>query len=79
MIGAGIFSILGVVASVSGTALPLAFLIGGLAAYAYAKLGTRYPSTGGSVQFLVEGLGDGLLTGGLNIFQYLSYVISIAL
>ena len=83
MIGAGIFSILGVVATVSGTALPVAFLIGGgvalLAAYSYAKLGVRYPSAGGSVQFLVQGLGDGVLTGGLNIFQYLAYVISIAL
>jgi amino acid transporter len=83
MVGAGIFSILGVVATVSGTALPLAFLIGGavalLAAYSYAKLGVRYPSAGGSVQFLVQGLGDGRLTGGLNIFQYLAYVISIAL
>ena len=83
MIGAGIFSILGVVAEVSGSALPLSFLIGGivalLAAYSYAKLGATYPSTGGSVQFLVQGLGDGILTGGLNVFQYLAYVISIAL
>jgi amino acid transporter len=83
MIGAGIFSILGVVASVSGTALPVSFAIGGvvalLAAYSYVKLGVRYPSAGGSVQFLVQGLGDGVLTGGLNIFQYLAYVISIAL
>jgi amino acid transporter len=83
MIGAGIFSILGVVATVSGTALPLSFVIGGLvavlAAYSYTKLGVRYPSAGGSVQFLVQGLGDGVLTGGLNIFQYLAYVISIAL
>lgn len=39
MIGAGIFSILGVVASISGPALPLSFAIGGvvagLAAYSY--------------------------------------------
>ena len=83
MIGAGIFSILGVVAQVSGPALPLSFAIGGvvalLAAYSYAKLGVRYPSVGGSVQFLVESLGDGVLTGGLNVFQYLAYVISMAL
>lgn len=83
MIGAGIFSILGVVATVSGSALPVAFAIGGvvalLAAYSYAKLGARYPSVGGSVQFLVEGLRDGILSGGLNIFQYLAYIISIAL
>ena len=63
--------------------MPLAFIIGGvvalLAAYSYVKLGVRYPSAGGSVQFLVQGLGGGVLTGGLNIFQYIAYVISIAL
>ena len=45
MIGAGIFSVLGVVASVSGTALPVSFVIGGvvaiLSAYSYVKLGVR--------------------------------------
>src|SRR5918911_161907 len=83
MIGAGIFSILGVVAGVSGTALPVSFVIGGgvalLAAYSYLKLGIRYPSVGGASQFLVEEYGDGLLSGALNIFQYLAYVIAIAL
>src|SRR5919199_979461 len=83
MIGAGIFSILGVVAGVSGTGLPLSFVLGGvvaiLAAYSYLKLGIRYPSVGGASQFLVEEYGDGLLSGALNIFQYLAYVIAIAL
>src|SRR5215208_4182158 len=83
MIGAGIFSILGVVASVSGTALPVSFVIGGavaiLAAYSYLKLGVRYPSVGGASQFLVEEYGDGLRSGALNIFQYFAYIIAIAL
>ncbi|HZB81260.1 MAG TPA: hypothetical protein VE288_00240 [Rubrobacteraceae bacterium] len=83
MIGAGIFSVLGVVATVSGTALPLSFLIGGaiasLAAYSYTKLGVRYPSVGGAVQFLVEGFGDGLVSGAINIFQYFGFIIAIAL
>lgn len=83
MIGAGIFSILGVVAGVSGTALPVSFVIGGvvalLAAYSYVKLGVRYPSVGGASQFLVEEFGDGLFSGALNIFQYFAYVIAIAL
>ena len=43
MIGAGIFSILGVVAHISGSAMPLSFAIGavvaGFAAYGYAALG----------------------------------------
>src|SRR5919202_2789788 len=83
MIGAGIFSILGVVAGVSGTALPVSFVIGGvvaiLAAYSYLKLGVRYPSVGGASQFLVEEYGDGLRSGALNIFQYFAYVIPIAI
>ena len=83
MIGAGIFSILGVVAGVSATALPVSFVIGGfvaiLAAYSYLKLGVRYPSVGGASQFLVEEYGDGLRSGALNIFQYFAYVIAIAL
>src|SRR5437764_14979998 len=83
MIGAGIFSILGVVAQVAGSALPVSFLVGGvvalLATYSYAKLGVRYPSAGGAVQFLVEGLGDNVLSGGLNTFQWIGYVITLAL
>jgi amino acid transporter len=83
MIGAGIFSILGVVAGVSGTALPVSFVIGGavaiLTAYSYLKLGVRYPSVGGASQFLVEEYGDGLRSGALNIFQYFAYIIAIAL
>src|SRR5919112_6345862 len=83
MIGAGVFSILGVVAGVSGSALPVSFVLGGvvalLAAYSYLKLGVRYPSVGGGSQFLVEEYGDGLLSGALNIFQYFAYIIAIAL
>src|ERR687886_1973809 len=83
MIGAGIFSILGVVAGVSGTALPVSFVIGGvvaiLAAYSYLELGVHYPSVGGASQFLVEEYGDGLRSGALNIFQYFAYIIAIAL
>ena len=83
MIGAGIFSILGVVAGVSGTALPVSFVMGGvvaiLSAYSYVKLGIRYPSVGGASQFLVEEFGDGLFSGALNIFQYFAYIIAIAL
>ena len=83
MIGAGIFSILGVVAKVSGSALPISFAIGGivalLAGYSYLKLGQRFPSVGGAVQFLVQGFGDGIFSGALNIFQYIGYVIALAL
>jgi amino acid transporter len=83
MIGAGIFSILGVVAQAAGTAMYLSFLIGGvvalLSSYSYAKLGARYPSAGGAVEFLVQGFGDGVLSGGINIYMWIGYVIALAL
>lgn len=83
MIGAGIFSILGVVAAAAGNAMWLSFLIGGLVAlfstYSYAKLGARFPSAGGAVQFLVEGWGEGSISGSINIFMWIGYIISIAL
>lgn len=83
MIGAGIFSILGVVAEAAGPAMWISFLIGGIIAlfstYSYAKLGATYPSAGGPVEFLVQGWGKGTLSGGINIFMWLGYIISIAL
>jgi amino acid transporter len=83
MVGAGIFSILGVVAGAAGNAMWLAFAIGGVVAllstYSYAKLGARFPSAGGAVSFLVKGFGDGVFAGGLNIFMWAGYIISLAL
>src|SRR5215210_3620281 len=83
MVGAGIFSILGVVAEVAGSALAASFVVGGivalLATYSYAKLGARYPTGGGAVEFLVQGLGDNVFSGGINIFQWVGYVITLAL
>ena len=65
MVGAGIFSILGVVAHAAGNAMWLAFAIGGVVAllstYSYAKLGATFPSAGGAVHFLVKSFGDGVL------------------
>jgi amino acid transporter len=83
MIGAGIFSILGVVARASGTAMWLSFIVGGIVAlfstYSYAKLGARFPSAGGAVSFLVESFGVGFISGSFNIFMWFGYIISIAL
>ncbi len=83
MVGAGIFSILGVVAEAAGNAMWLAFAIGGVVAllstYSYAKLGATFPSAGGAVHFLVKSFGDGILAGGLNLFMWAGYIISLAL
>ncbi|MFA5901097.1 MAG: APC family permease [Hyphomicrobium sp.] len=83
MVGAGIFSILGVVAQAAGNAMWLAFAIGGVVAllstYSYARLGATFPSVGGAVNFLVKGYGDGVFSGGLNVFMWAGYIISLAL
>jgi len=83
MVGAGIFSILGVVAHAAGNAMWLAFAIGGVVAllstYSYAKLGATFPSAGGAVHFLVKSFGDGVLAGGFNLFMWAGYIISLAL
>jgi amino acid transporter len=83
MVGAGIFSILGVVAEAAHNAMWLAFAIGGVVAllstYSYARLGATFPSAGGAVHFLVKSFGDGVFAGGLNLFMWLGYIISLAL
>ena len=83
MIGAGIFSILGISAQISGHAMYISFIIAGLIAllcsYSYAKLGSTYPSAGGPVEFLVKGFGDGVLSGGFNVLLWIGYIFALAL
>lgn len=67
MVGAGIFSIFGTAVQITGNAVYISFIIAGMIAllntYSYAKLGIQYPSAGGPVEFLLKGLGDGVLSG----------------
>jgi len=83
MIGAGIFSILGTACQIAGNVVYISFIIAGVVAlfstYSYAKLGERYPSVGGPVEFLVRGFGDGVLSGGLNILLWIGYVFALSL
>jgi amino acid transporter len=83
MMGAGLYSLLGLASSHAGTHVPLAFLIGAIAAsfsvYSYAKLGAAYPSSGGAATFTVMSFGPGLISGGINLFQYIAYLIAAAL
>ncbi len=83
MVGAGIFSILGVATQIAGNKVYIAFIIAGcvalLSTYSYAKLGSKYPSSGGAVEFLVKGFGDGILSGGFNILLWIGYVFALAL
>lgn len=83
MIGAGIFSIFGTAVNISGNAVYVSFIIAGIVAYlnaySYAKLAVRYQSAGGLVEFLLKGFGDGILSGGLNLLLWVSYVFALSL
>jgi amino acid transporter len=74
MVGAGIFALLGVAGEVAGSAVWLSFLIAGVIAglqgYSFAKLGARYPSAGGMLEYVAKGFGDGHFTG---ITSWLTY------
>ena len=80
MIGAGIFALLGEAGAVAGAAVWISFLIGGivaaLLAYVCVKLGMRFPSSGGLIQYLIEGFGLGRLTG---IASWLGYIAAIVI
>lgn len=83
MMGAGLYTLLGLAATSAGTLLPIAFALGALASvfsvYSYAKLGAAFPSRGGAAEFIIQGFGKTTLAGGLNVFQYIAYLIATAL
>jgi amino acid transporter len=74
MIGAGIFALLGEAAGVAGSAVWLSFLLAGvvttLLAYNVVRLGIRYPSSGGLIEYLMRGFGNGRILG---ITSWLGY------
>ena len=83
MVGGGIFAVLGFAAELSQGGTPMAFIIAGLVAlvtaYSYSKLSVTFPTAGGTVEFLNQGIGTGTLTGSLNILLWISYVIMLSL
>ena len=80
MIGAGIFALLGEAGAVAGAAVWISFLIGGIVAgllgYVCAKLGIRFPSSGGLITYLIEGFGQGRLVG---VACWLGYMAAIVI
>lgn len=50
-----------------------------ISVYSYSKLGMKYPDRGGAAKFLLKEFGDGLLAGGMNVFQYIGWIIAMAL
>ena len=82
MVGGGIFAVTGLTVELTRGAAPIAFVVAGvvalLTAFSYWRLSLRYPSEGGTVEFLNIAFGTGILTGALNILLCLSYVILLA-
>lgn len=83
MIGAGIFALLGQAGAIAGSATYLSFLVGGVVAllsgYSLSRLGVRYPSAGGIVEYLAQCYGEGLFSGAMSIVLYIAGIVSIAL
>jgi amino acid transporter len=83
MVGAGIFTLLGEAGAVAGSAVWISFLLGGIIAllmgYTVAKLGTRFPASGGLITFFVEGYGNGHRTGIASWVMYFAALIVTAM
>jgi amino acid transporter len=81
MVGAGIFALLGEAGAVAGSALWISFLVAGVIClalgYAMAKLGVRYPSSGGLITYLVKGFGNGRLVGIASWLGYLTAIVVV--
>lgn len=82
MVGGGIFAVTGLTVELTKGAAPLAFVVAGVVAlltsYSYLKLTLRFPSEGGTVEFLNRGFGTGIITGSANILLCLSYVVLLS-
>jgi len=83
MIGAGIFALLGEAGATAGSAVWISFVIGGMVAllsgYSLGRLGARYPSAGGPVEYLIHGYGDSLFAGAMAVMMYIAALVSLAL
>ncbi len=83
MVGAGIFALLGEASAISGSAVYISFIIGGIIAlfsgYSLGKLGARFPSAGGMVEYLSQAYGIGFFTGTMSIMLFFSAIVSLTL
>ncbi len=83
MVGGGIFAVLGEAVSLAHGGTPVAFavagVVAGLTAYSYAKLSVAHPSRGGTIAFVDAAFGRNLISGGVNVMLWLSYLVTIAL
>ncbi len=83
MVGGGIFAVLGLAVELAKGGTPAAFLIAGIVAfitsYSYAKLSLKFPNTGGTVNFINQGFGKNIFSGGTNNLLWISYIVMLSL
>lgn len=83
MVGAGIFALLGQAGAIATSAVYLSFLAGGIIAllsgYSLGKLGARFPSSGGLVEYLIQSYGVGIFSGAMSVMMYLAAIVSASL
>ena len=77
MVGAGIFSLLGAAGAVAGAAVWISFLLAGLIAalqgYSFAKLGAKFPSAGGMLEYINQSFGYGHVS---TVAAWLGYSVN---
>jgi amino acid transporter len=77
MVGAGIFSLLGSAGAIAGAAVWLSFLLAGVIAalqgYSFAKLGAKYPSAGGMLEYINQSFGFGHVS---TVSAWLGYSVN---
>ena len=83
MVGAGIFALLGEAAALAGSAVWLSLLMAGVIAlltgYSFVQMGTRFPSRGGIVEYLVQAYGPGVFSGACSILFYIAQLIGMSM
>ena len=83
MVGAGIFALLGEAAALAGSAVWLSLLMAGVIAlltgYSFVHMGTRFPSRGGVVEYLVQAYGPGVFSGACSILFYIAQLIGMSM
>jgi amino acid transporter len=77
MVGAGIFSLLGAAGEVAGAAVWVSFALAGIVAalqgYSFGKLGARYPSGAGLLEYVNQAFGRGRVA---NVTAWLGYAVN---
>ena len=83
MMGSGLFTILGFANLTAKSHFPYAFLLAGIAVlftvYSCAKLSATFSAGGGPAGYIVSAYGNGFISGWMNTFLYLGFLVSTAL